>query len=104
MLKFKDLKELILMVESEMSDDTIASILRIKPKKIKGLYKKAKKLTTKDVDEADTAGGGSPGTAAPSGPSNVHKWAGAQHGRANPIDQNHKWESGVARGQGNQMV
>jgi ribosomal protein L12E/L44/L45/RPP1/RPP2 len=103
MLKFNDLKELILMVESEMGDDVIASILKIKPKKIKGLYKKAKKLTTKDVDEAEAAGGGSPGTAAPAGPSNNHKWAGAQHGRANPIDQNHKWESGVNRGSDNQL-
>lgn len=103
MLKFNDLKELILMVESEMSDELIGTILKIKPKKVKGLYKKAKKLTTKDVDEAETAISKSPGTAAPAGPSNVSKWTGAQHGRANPIDQNHKWESGVNRGQGNKL-
>lgn len=103
MLKFKDLKHLVVLVESEISDEVIASLLSIKPKKVKGLYKKAKKLTTKDVDEAETAISKSPGTAAPAGPSNVSKWTGAQHGRANPIDQNHKWESGVNRGQGNKL-
>jgi hypothetical protein len=103
MLKFNDLKELILMVESEMGDDLIASILKIKPKKVKGLYKKAKKLTTKDVDEADAAGGGSPGTAVPAGPSNVSKWTGAAEGRANPRTASHKWESGVNRGSSNKL-
>ena len=101
MLNFKQIKELVFMVESNVHDDVIGSVLKINPKKVKKLYKKVKKFTVKDVDE-DSAGGGSPGTAAPAQPTS-NKWTGASHGRANPIDQNHKWESGVNRGKANQL-
>jgi len=102
MLTLKGLKELILMVESGVSDEVIGNVLKIQPKKVKTFYKKGKKvIAPKGTDEAD-AGGGSSGTAAPSQPTS-NKWSGAQHGRANPIDQNHKWESGLTRSKANQL-
>lgn len=104
MLNLKELRELILMVESGVPDDVIGNVLKVKPTKVRTFYRKGKQIIpTKGVDEDDT-GGGSPGTAAPAQPT-VSKWeSGVSRGRANPIDQNHKWESGVNRGKANKLA
>lgn len=107
MISLKQLKEIIILSESGINDETIANIFKINPKGIKKLVKKGKKILPimkmpiVAMDE-EQGGGGSPGTAAPAQPTS-NKWAGASHGRANPTDQNHKWESGINRGKANQL-
>jgi hypothetical protein len=104
MITFKELRELTLLIESGLDNEVVGKIFNVTPNKVKKYYLKGKKILVKDMDEdAASSGGGSAGTAAPAGPSNVSKWAGATHGRANPIDQNHKWESGLTRGKANPL-
>lgn len=107
MITFKELKQIVLLSESGVGDDVIGKIFNVNPKKIKKYFLKGKKIFSKEIDE-DTAttgsgGGGSAGTTAPAGPSNIHKWTGAAEGRANPRTPGKKWESGVNRGPANQL-
>lgn len=105
MITYKELKELVLLKESGTDDQTLGKIFNVEPKKIKKYFLKGKKIFSKEMDEAETAStGGSPGTTAPAGPSTVTKWVGATHGRANPTDQNHKWESGITRSKANPLT
>lgn len=105
MLKFKELEQIITLSESGVSDEVIGNIFKIKPKSVNKFIKKGKKILKKPIVTMDeeAQGGGSPGTTAPSQPTS-NKWTGAAHGRANPIDQNHKWESGITRGKANQLA
>lgn len=104
MITYKDLKEIVLLCETGTEDSVIAKIYNIEPSKVKKYFLKGKKIFSRDVDEAETAGGGSPGTATPAQPT-VTKWeSGLTRGRANPTDQNHKWESGLARGHANRLA
>lgn len=110
MITYKELKEIVLLHETGTNDETIANLYNIKTNKVKKYYLKGKKIFSRDVDEAEDAaptsgGGGSQGTAAPAGPSNVTKWeSGITRGHANQIDQNHKWESGITRGKDNPLT
>lgn len=105
MIPFKNLRELILLIESGVDENVVGKVLKINPKKIKKLYKKAKTLMPIiSMDEEEGTSSGSPGTAAPAQPT-VTKWeSGLTRGRANPIDQNHKWESGINRGRANRLA
>lgn len=102
MITFKELKEIVVLVESGSNDDVIGKIYNIKPNKVKKYYLKGKKVITRDVDEADS-GGGSAGTAAPAQPT-VTKWTGAAEGRANPRSPGRKWESGISRSKANPLT
>ena len=103
MITFKELKEIIVLVESGSNDDVIGKIYNIKPNKVKKYYLKGKKVISRDVDEAESSGG-SAGTTAPAQPT-VTKWeSGIARGHANPLDQNHKWESGLTRGRANRLA
>lgn len=108
MITLKELKEILILKESGTDDQTIANIFNIKTESVKKYFLKGKKIIERTMDEADdaagtTSTGGSAGTSAPAGPSNVTKWSGAAEGRANPRTSSRKWESGITRSKANPL-